>query len=118
MLFYLLLGDAAFRIHENLGPYLGGEVFVFAIYGVLLLIIVGIYWRTFERPFWVCFIAFVVMSGTAVLGELIGGHEGIVKIAGQELSYEQFCETFSMLLLGAGFATEAIRDLTAPFKER
>jgi len=117
LLFYLLLGDAALRIHENVGPYLGGEARVFGIYGMLLLTIVGIYWRSFRKPFWWFFLAFIVFAGVAVLGDS-GGHEGIIMIAGQRRSYEQFCETFSMLLLGAGFATEAIQDLTAPFKAR
>lgn len=118
MFFYLLLGDAAFRIHENLGPYLGRETYVFAIYGILLLIIVVFYWKSFQRPFWYFFICFVVFSGIAVIGDSSARHEGIIVIASQEISYEQFCETFSMLLLASGFASEAIHDLTVAFKDK
>lgn len=118
VLFYLLLADASLRIHENLGPYLGGESFVFIIYGGALLILVGVYRESFGRPFWLFLLGFIVVSGIAVVGDSLGGHEGLIMVGGKLLSYEQFCETFSVFLLSSGFASEAIQDLIVPFKSR
>ena len=116
MLFYLLLADASFRIHENLGPYLGDEAVVFLIYGGLLLTLVGVYRQSFNRPFWLFLLGFIFFSGIAVLSDFFTGFEAIFVIGGELRSHEQFSETFSVFLLSSGFASEAIQDLLAPFK--
>jgi hypothetical protein len=114
LLFYLLLADAALRVHELMRETFGiPEVFVFGVYGILLLGIVGMYRNTLHLAFWAFLAGFILLSGAAVLGDASAAHEGVLTIGGREISYEQAFETGSVLLLAAAFITEAIKDLVA-----
>lgn len=114
LLFYLLLADAAFRIHEQMWEtFKIPEILVFGTYGILLLGIVAVYRKTLHRAFWGFFAGFVLLSGTAVLGDATSAHEGTLTVGGRVVSYEQACETASVLLLAVAFTTEAIKDLVA-----
>ena len=109
----LLLSDASFRIHESIDEHWGiPDVFTFMFYGLLLIVLVGVYRKTFQKPFWLFLAGFVILSGMAVLGDMSSSHEGLIHISGgRSFSYEQFCETLSTLLLACAFASEAIADL-------
>ena len=112
LLFYLVLADAAFRVHEKVGQWtILPEQAVFLLYGALLLAITGVHHRTLHRTYWLCLVAFAALAGAAILGDATETGEGVVTVAGRSVSYEQACETLSVLVLAAGFTSEAIHDL-------
>lgn len=118
LLFTFLAFDELFRIHENLGEALRIEdTFILLTYGaaigVLLLLNLS---EVMHKDTLIAIGIFAVLGVIAQVSDYLF-FEGSVTLAGKEISYEQFAESFGALSLASAIVTMAFRHFIAPASE-
>lgn len=115
ILFAFLAFDELFRIHENLGMLLGIEdTFILLSYGAALGVL--LLFNLDEIKYRNTFIALAIFAAFGILAQVTDYlfFEGTVSLAGKEISYEQFAESFGALSLTSAIVTIAFRRFIEP----
>ncbi|WP_374764045.1 hypothetical protein [Yunchengibacter salinarum] len=116
LLFLLLFLDAALGLHERMGLLGLPEVSLFLVEGALLGGVLAL--RRFRLPVPALGLLglFAVLAGSAILGDMSAGGEGVVRLFGLRFSFEQSFETFGLFALMAAFLVQARADLMDQWK--
>ena len=100
--------DEVFMIHEGLGSLVGvSDAFPLAAYGAVLMAILWLHLPNFSPLSYVFLAGLVVLGTVSVAADWLVG-EGLVRVLGREIDYEQLCESFGALSLACCLLTESV----------